>query len=121
MARTALAELVTRARWAGHQVAELVADSGYASQTVYRDLEARRVTALIPPQPNMLGHAEGRAARERCRSALGRSAYVDRQAHGEGAICELKLRHALARARNRGTSKLQVQLLLAATPSTSSG
>jgi len=112
---TALPELVRRARWAGHQVAELVADSGYASQAVYRDLEARGVTALIPPQPNMLGHPEGRAARERCRSVLGRRAYVDRQAHGEGAICELKLRHALARARSRGTPKLQVQLLVAAT------
>jgi hypothetical protein len=35
--------------------------------------------------------------------------------HGEGAISELKLRHALDRARCRGTRKLQVQLLLAAT------
>lgn len=35
--------------------------------------------------------------------------------HGEGAISELKLQHALDRARCRGTPKLRVQLLLAAT------
>jgi transposase len=110
----ALPELIRRARWAGHQVAELVADSGYASQAVYRDLEGRRVVALVPPQPNMLGHPEGRAARARCRSAAGRRAYIDRQAHAEGAISELKLRHALARARCRGTPKLQIQLLCGA-------
>lgn len=111
----ALPGLIARARWAGHRVGELVADSGYASQAVYQDLAGRKVTALIPPQPNMLGHPEGRAARQRCRSALGRGAYTDRQAHGEGAISELKLRHGLTRARSRGTPKLQVQLLLAAT------
>lgn len=111
----ALPELVRRARWAGHAVAELVADSGYAAQAVYQDLQARGVLALIPPQPNMLGHPEGRAARARCRSAAGRGAYIDRQAHAEGAISELKLRHALARARSRGTPRLQIQLLLAAT------
>jgi transposase len=111
----ALPEMIRRARWAGHAVSELVADSGYAGQAVYQDLEDRRVIAVIPPQPNMLGHPEGRAAKERCRGALGRGAYVDRQAHGEGAISELKLRHALARARSRGTPKLQIQLLVAAT------
>lgn len=111
----ALPGLIRRARWAGHGVHELVADSGYAGRAVYRDLAQRGVIALIPPQPNMLGHPEGRAARARCRSAIGRAAYVDRQAHGEGAIAELKLRHGLARARSRGTPKLQVQLLLGAT------
>ncbi len=111
----ALAELVRRARWAGHRVTELVADSGYASQAVYQDLAGRGVIALIPPQPNMLGHPEGAAAKARCRSGAGRAAYIDRQAHGEGAIAELKLRHALARARSRGTPSLQIQLLLAAT------
>ncbi len=35
--------------------------------------------------------------------------------HGEGAISELKLQHALDRARCRSTAKLQLQLLLAAT------
>jgi Transposase DDE domain len=73
------------------------------------------VIALIPPQPNMLGHPEGRAAQARCRTPAGRAAQIDRQAHAEGAICELKLRHALARTRCRGTPKLQVQLLLGAT------
>ena len=110
----ALPDLIERARWAGHRVAELVADSGYAGQAAYQDLEGRGVIALIPPQPNMLGHPEGRAARARCRSGLGRRAYIDRQAHAEGAIAELKLRHALDRARSRGTPKLQVQLLLGA-------
>ena len=61
----ALPDLIERARWAGHRVAELVADSGYAGQAAYQDLEGRGVIALIPPQPNMLGHPEGRAARAR--------------------------------------------------------
>jgi len=111
----ALPELVRRARWAGHQVTELAADCGYASQATYQDLAGRGVLAIIPPQPNMLGHSEGAAARARCLTPAGRNAQIDRQAHAEGAICELKLRHALARARCRGTPKLQVQLLLGAT------
>ena len=111
----ALAQLVRRARWAGHAVDELAADKGYASQATYQALEALGVCALIPPQPNMLGHAEGRAARERCRSARGADAAIDRQAHAEGAICELKLRHALGRARCRGTAKFHLQLTVAAT------
>lgn len=111
----ALPELVARARWAGHRVNELAADCGYASQAAYQELEERGVVALIPPQPNMLGHPEGRAARARIRTPTGRDAQIDRQAHAEGAICELKLRHALGRARCRGTPKLQVQLLLGAT------
>lgn len=77
----ALPEVINRARWAGHWVRELVADSGYASQAVYQDLEQRRVIALIPPQPNMLGHPEGRVARARCRSGAGCRTYIDRQGH----------------------------------------
>jgi transposase len=111
----ALPELVRRARWAGHRVAELAADCGYASRAAYRDLAGAGVLALIPPQPNMLGHPEGRAAQARCRTRAGHDAQIERQAHAEGAICELKLRPALARARCRGTPKLQVQLLLGAT------
>ena len=111
----ALPELVRRARWAGHEVTELCADKGYASQAAYQDLEGRGVLALIPPQPNMLGHPEGRAAAARCATPAGREAQIERQAHAEGAICELKLRHALARSRCRGIPKLQVQLTLAAT------
>jgi len=111
----ALPRLIRRARWAGHQVAEIAADCGYASQAAYQDLQHRGVLAIIPPQPNMLGHPEGRAAAKRCRTPAGRAAQIDRQAHAEGAISELKLRHALGRARCRGIPKLQVQLLLGAT------
>jgi transposase len=111
----ALPELVRRARWAGHRVGELAADQGYASQATYQDLDRRGVAAFIPPQPHMLGHAEGQAARRRCQSPPGIAAAADRQAHAEGAIAELKLLHALDRARCRGTPKLQVQLLLGAT------
>jgi transposase len=111
----AVPELVRRARWAGHRVGELAADQGYASQATYQDLDRRGITAFIPPQPRMLGHAEGRAAHARCQSARGRAADAERQAHAEGAIAELKLRHALHRARCRGTPKLQVQLLLGGT------
>jgi hypothetical protein len=48
------------------------------------------------------------------RTPTGREAALDRQAHAEGAIAELK-RHGLDRARCRGTRKLQLQLVVAAT------
>ena len=62
----------------------------------------------------MLKRAGGQAARKRCRSPRGVDAAIDRITHGEGAIAELK-RHGADRARCRGTAKLQIQLLLAAT------
>lgn len=111
----ALPHLIGRARWAGHRVSQLAADQGYAGRSTYLELETRGVTAYIPPQRHMLGHAEGQAARLRCKSPPGVAATVERMTHGEGAIAELKLRHALERARCRGTPKLQVQLTLAAT------
>ena len=107
--------LIDRAKWLGHQVAEVCADQGYASDAVYRGLAGRAITAYIPPQPNMLARPGGQAARKRCKSPPGVSAAIDRMTHGEGAISELKLQHALDRARCRGTAKLQIQLLLAAT------
>lgn len=107
--------LIDRARWLGHQVAEVCADQGYASDAVYRSLAERAISAYIPPQPNMLARPGGQAARARCKSPPGVSAAIDRMTHGEGAISELKLQHALDRARCRGTEKLQIQLLLAAT------
>jgi hypothetical protein len=48
------------------------------------------------------------------RTRLGRDAALDRQAHAEGAIAELK-RHGAGRARCRGTRLVQLQLLAAAT------
>lgn len=62
----------------------------------------------------MLKRAGAQVARKRCRSPRGRDAAIDRITHGEGSIAELK-RHGAARARCRGTAKLQIQLLLAAT------
>ena len=106
--------IIDRAKWLRHKVAEIVADAGYAADAVYNDLATRRIMAFIPPQPNMLKRAGGQAARERCRSPRGRDAAIDRITHGEGAIAELK-RHGATRARCRGTAKLQIQLLLAAT------
>ena len=108
-----LPTLVGRARFAGHAVAELAADAGYASQDSYADLDRLKTTALIPPQPGAK-HPAAVAARERMRTPTGREAALDRQAHAEGAISELK-RHGLDRARCRGTRKLQLQLLIAAT------
>src|SRR4051794_36704933 len=108
-----LTDLVTRARFAGHAVAELAADSGYASQDAYAALEALGTVAWIPPQPGAK-HAAAEQARERMRTATGRDAAFDRQAHAEGAIAELK-RHGADRARCRGTRLLQLQLLAAAT------
>ena len=106
--------IIDRSKWLRHKVAEIVADAGYASEAVYTDLAKRRIEAFIPPQPNMLKRAGAQAARKRCRSARGRDAAIDRITHGEGAIAELK-RHRADRARCRGTAKLQIQLLLAAT------
>jgi len=106
--------IIERSKWLRHKVQEIVADAGYASDAVYTDLAKRRIEAFIPPQPNMLKRAGGQAARKRCRSPRGRDAAIDRITHGEGAIAELK-RHGADRARCRGTAKLQIQLLLAAT------
>ena len=109
-----LAIIIDRSRWLRHKVAEIVADAGYASDAVYTDLAKRRIEAFIPPQPNMLKRAGGQAARQRCKTPRGVGAAIDRITHGEGAIAELK-RHGAGRARCRGTAKLQIQLLLAAT------
>ncbi len=106
--------IIDRAKWLRHKVEEIVADAGYASDAVYSSLAARRIEAFIPPQPNMLKRPGAPAARERCRSPRGRDAAIDRITHGEGAIAELK-RHGADRARCRGTTKVQIQLLLAAT------
>jgi transposase len=106
--------IIDRAKWLRHRVKEIVADAGYASDAVYTDLAQRRITAFIPPQPNMLKRAGGQAARKRCKTPAGVGAAIDRITHGEGAIAELK-RHGAGRARCRGTTKLQIQLLLAAT------
>lgn len=109
-----LAVIIDRARWLRHRVDEIVADAGYASDGVYTDLGKRRIEAFIPPQPNMLKRPGGQAARKRCKTPRGVGAAIDRITHGEGAIAELK-RHGAGRARCRGTAKLQIQLLLAAT------
>lgn len=106
--------IIDRAKWLRHRVAEIVADAGYASDAVYTDLAKQRIEAFIPPQPNMLKRAGGQAARTRCKTPRGVGAAIDRITHGEGAIAELK-RHGAGRARCRGTAKLQIQLLLAAT------
>ena len=109
----ALETLVGRARFAGHTVAELGADAGYASQHSYAQLDRLKSTALIPPQPGAK-HPAAEAARARMQTPAGRDTAIDRQTHAEGAIAELK-HHGLGRARCRGTRKLQLQLLVAAT------
>ena len=111
----ALPAIIDRARWARHRVSEVGADQGYASAAVYQALEEMQAAAFIPPLPNMRHTEHGHAARSRCKSPPGIGVAIDRMTHAEGAISELKLHHALDRARCRGTAKLQVQLLLAAT------
>jgi transposase len=108
-----LTDIVTRARFAGHHVSELAADSGYASEAPYAALDKLKTTALIAPQPGAK-HQAAVAARQRMRTSNGRDAAIDRQAHAEGAISELK-RHGADRARCRGTRLVQLQLLAAAT------
>ena len=109
----ALEKLVRCARFAGHSASEVAADAGYASQHAYDTLDTLGAMALIPPPPGAR-HAAAEAARARMRTATGRDAAFDRQAHAEGAIAELK-RHGAGRARCRGTRLLQLQLLAAAT------
>ena len=111
----ALGSIIDRVRWARHAATEVCADQGYGSDATYRALADQGVTAFIPPQRQMLGREPAQAAQARCKSPAGIAAAIDRMTHGEGAISELKLRHGLDRARCRGTRKLQVQLLLAAT------
>ena len=106
--------IIDRARWLRHKVSEIVADAGYACADTYRMLQDRGITAYIPPQPNMRATDHGYTARQRCKTPVGVGAAIDRITHGEGAIAELK-RHGAGRARCRGTAKLQIQLLLAAT------
>jgi transposase len=106
--------IIDRARWLRHQVGEIVADAGYASASTYGMLDTAGIKAYIPPQPNMRATDHGRQARARCKSHVGVGAAIDRITHGEGAIAEMK-RHGAGRARCRGTGKLQLQLLLAAT------
>ncbi len=109
----ALEPLIGRARFAGHAAKEVSADAGYASQASYATLDRLNSTALIAPQPGAR-YLAGEAARARMRTPVGRDAAIDRQAHAEGAIAELK-HHGMRRARCRGTRKTQLQLLAAAT------
>lgn len=59
-------------------------------------------------------HQAAQDARARVRTPVGVAVKIERTVHAEGAIAELK-RHGLWRARSRGTRKLQLQLLAAAT------
>ncbi len=112
----ALPELIRRARFAGHAVREVCADRGYASDASYAMLEKLDVEAFIPPQRVMLKNGVGaNAAYRRMRTARGISATLDRMSHGEGAISELKGCHALDRVRCRGTGRVHIQALVAAT------
>jgi len=108
-----LPTLVGRARFAGHAAREVAADSGYASRDSYEQAAGLGVLAYIPPQPNA-AYQDALDARALMRTPAGVGAKIDRMVHAEGAISELK-RHGLTRARGRGTRKLQLQLLAAAT------
>jgi len=108
-----LGVVVGRARFVGHTVGELGADSGYASADSYAQMQGLGVLAYIPPMPNAK-HQAALDARLLMRTPAGVDVKIERTVHAEGAIAELK-RHGLGRARSRGTRKLQLQLLAAAT------
>jgi transposase len=117
-----LSPILDRARFACPELASVGADQGYAAERVYTAARGRRLAAYIPPQRTMLPPAgceprtgaegEALAARARCKSEAGIWAYKRRMADAEGVISELKLRHALGRARCRGTPLFHIQLLL---------
>ena len=117
-----LAPILDRARFACPELASVGADQGYAAERIWKDARRRRLTAYIPPQKTMLppagreprtaAEAEALAARARCKSDTGIWAHRRRMADAEGVISELKLQHALGRARCRGTPLFHAQLLL---------
>ena len=117
-----LAPILDRARFACPELASVGADQGYAAERVYKDARQRGLVAFIPPQPTMLPAPESKprtqaeqealAARARCKSDAGIQAHKRRMADAEGVIGELKLQHALGRARCRGTPLFHIQLLL---------
>jgi transposase len=117
-----LAPILDRARFACPELASVGADQGYAAERVYKDARRRRLVAYIPPQRTMLPPAatrprteaerEAQAARARCKTEPGIRAHKRRMADAEGVIGELKLQHALGRARCRGTPLFHAQLLL---------
>jgi transposase len=120
----ALAEMVDRARFCCRKLTSVGADQGYAAERVWRAAEERGITAFVSPQRTMLppdgepkteAERRAKAARERCNSATGIWAHKHRMADAEGAIAELKDRHALGRARRRGRPALHVQVLVACT------
>ena len=114
--------VLDRARFACPELASVGADQGYAAERVYKRARGRGLTAYIPPQRTMLPPAgaqprteaerEALAARARCKSEAGIWAHKRRMADAEGVIGELKLQHALDRARCRGTPRFHIQLLL---------
>ena len=117
----AVAALHERARFHCPQLASVGADQGFAAERVWADLEARGLSALVPPQRTMLAkdgkptsEAQRQAlrARERCKSEAGVWAHKRRMADAEGVISELKTRGTLARARCRGTPLFHVQVLV---------
>lgn len=119
-----LAGIVDRARFLCPALTSVAADQGYAAERVWRAAEERGITAFVPPQKRMLppdGEAKteaqraAKAARARCKSGRGIWAHKHRMADAEGVIAELKNRHALHRARRRGTPACHVQLLLSCT------
>ena len=117
-----LARILDRARFACPELVSVGADQGYAAERVYKDARRRRLVAYVPPQPTMLPPAgcearteaerEALAARERCKTEAGIWAHKRRMADAEGVVSELKLQHALGRARCRGTPLFHIQLLL---------
>ena len=120
-----LAPILDRARFACPELASVGADQGYAAERIWKDARRRRLVAYIPPQRTMLpptdreprtgAEREALAARRRCKSNAGIWAHQRRMADAEGVISELKLQHALGRARCRGTPLFHVQLLLGCT------
>ncbi len=116
--------ILDRARFACPELASVGADSGFAAERVWRDVDRRGLVAYVPPQPTMLpkegepksdAQREALAARERCKSERGVWAHKRRMADSEGVINELKNRHGLDRARSRGTPLFHLQLLLGCT------
>jgi hypothetical protein len=105
-----VAIIIDRSKWLRPPVQEIVADAGYASYAVYRPRAAAHRGVCFAATVRLESQADRPPA---CAAIVGG---VDARSTGsrKGGRDRRSPRRGAARARSRGTAKLQIPLLLAA-------